>query len=399
MNDRRTNLRGFTYLRESSATYAINEEVMKLRLALIFIGMSLALLAETITMSRPQTADVSSITAKIEKMFEEERQRMRIPGAALVIVKDDRVILQKGFGLRDVEAGLPVTDETLFAIGSNTKTFTAMAAVISADEGKLSLDDPPKKYLPYFKLRDSEADAQVTLRDLLSHRAGLQPHGADSAWIGNKHTREEVIRIGMQVKSTAKFRAKMQYNNIMYSAVGEAVAKAQNSTWEEVVASRIFKPLGISAGNFSSHAMQQAKDYSWGYKDQDGKLKRLSALENLDSVAPGGSINLNAKELGQWLRLLLGGGAIDGRRIVSEIGFKQMLQKHSQDDKGGGYGLGLHIGNWSGHAVYWHSGKLDGFHSVLMFVPDKHLGFAAVANVSKSKLMDETIDLMFDNFR
>ena len=114
-----------------------------------------------------QSSDLSAQLAAIEKAIEEKRKETGAPGVAVVVIKDDKVILQKGFGLRDIERNLPVTPKTLFPIESCTKAFTAMAAVISADEGKLSLDDSPKKYLPYFKLQDPEADSKITVRDLL----------------------------------------------------------------------------------------------------------------------------------------------------------------------------------------------------------------------------------------
>jgi len=347
----------------------------------------------------PRVVSEKAALEAIEKAVEEKRQSLNVPGAALVIVRNDRVILQKGFGLRDVAAGLPVTPETVFAIGSCTKTFTAMAAVISADEGKLSLDDSPKKYLPYFKLRDPEADAQVTLRDLLCHRAGLEEFGGDASWQGGRRSREAVIRIGMRSKPTAKFREKGQYSNIMYLAAGEAIAKAQNSTWEGVIASRIFKPLGMNASSFSNRAMRRAADFSWGYHDQDKKLKRFPALENMNSVAPAGAINSNAKEMGQWLRLLLGGGAIDGKRLVSEKGFQEMLVKLSQDGETD-YGLGLLMNEWDGwpgHQLYFHFGRIDGFNAMFVFVPALKLGFAILTNVSTSTLPEETAQIVFRN--
>jgi CubicO group peptidase (beta-lactamase class C family) len=333
------------------------------------------------------SSDLSAKLAAIEKAVEEKRLSLNVPGAALVIVKDDRVVLLKGFGLRDVEARLPVTPETLFAIGSCTKTFTALAAVISADEGKLSLDDSPKMFLPYFKLRDPEADAQVTLRDLLSHRTGLKAHGNDDAWKDARHRREEVIRIAMQSKPTAKLREKYQYNNVMYIAAGEAVARAQNATWEEVITSRIFRPLGMSASNFSVSAMQQTAEFSRGY--DRGKKRKQAPMRNLDSAAPAGAINSNAKEMGQWLRLLLGGGIIDGKRLVSEKGFREMMTKQAELDKLHYYGLGLEVGeyeDWPGHPLYYHEGNTKGFGAAFVFIPDQKLGFAILTNVTDSEL-------------
>ena len=118
-----------------------------------------------------------------------------------------------------------------------------MLAVMSADEGKLSLDDSPKKFLPYFTLRDEDAAAKITLRDLLSHRSGL--NRTDLAMVTGVLNREELIKVAGMAKPTAKLGEKFQYQNVMYTAAGEAVAKAQNSTWDNLIANEIFKPLGM----------------------------------------------------------------------------------------------------------------------------------------------------------
>jgi len=344
----------------------------------------------------PDPFDLSSALTAIEKAVEEKRRSLKVPGAALVIVKDDHVILLKGFGVRDVEKGLPVTPDTMFGIGSCTKTFAAMSAVISADEGKLALDDSPKKFISYFKLRDPQADAQVTLRDLLSHRTGLEEFGGDDAVDWSESSREKVVRIGMRAKPTAKFREKGQYSNIMYTAVGEAIAKAQNSTWEEIVASRIFKPLGMNASNFSSRAMREAADFSCGY-DSQGKHREVLVCR--DYGGADGAINSNAKDMGQWLRLLLGGGSIDGKRIVSEAGFQEMLTKHSEV-WGEPYGLGLWAYNREkslGIQLYGHPGGVDGFNALFIFAPARKLGFAILTNAYGSTLCDATATIILSH--
>jgi CubicO group peptidase (beta-lactamase class C family) len=148
------------------------------------------------------TAGFVERRSAIERVIEKKRKEEHVPGVALAIVKDNRIIFLDGFGLRDIEHDAPVTVDTLFEIGSATKAFTAMAAMISVEEGKLSLEDPPRKYLPYFRLRDPEADSKVIIRDLLSHRTGLAED--DDGWIENsKLSREEVIKAVMLNKPTA----------------------------------------------------------------------------------------------------------------------------------------------------------------------------------------------------
>ncbi len=344
------------------------------------------------------SSDLSERVAAIEAAVEAERQAANVPGLALVVVKDDRVVLLKGFGLRNVEEKLPVTPETLFPIGSCTKTFTALAALVSQDEGKLSLDDSPKRSLPYFNLRDPEADAQATMLDLLSHRTGLKEHGNDDAWADGTRSREEVIKIAMQSEPDAGFRKKFQYNNVMYIAAGEAIAGAQNSTYEAVITSRILEPLGMTASNFSIASMQQSKDYACGYSD-DSKPERMP-MHLPGSIAAAGGIISSAKEMGQWLRLLLGGGAIDGKRVVSEKGFEAMLVKRAEISNDTSYCMGLFVReceDWPGHPIYYHRGNITGFNVEFFVIPDQKLGFAVLTNIRNSRLPRETMRAVIAN--
>src|SRR5687768_591657 len=209
------------------------------------------------------SASVQSYTeplAAIEKAIDARRQELGIPGLSLAIVKDDKVIYMKGLGVKDFERKLPVTPDTLFAIGSASKAFTGMAVVMSADEGRLSLDDSPKKFLPYFTLRDSDAAAKITIRDLLAHRSGL--NRTDLAMLTSQLNREELIKVAGQAKPTAKLGEKWQYQNIMYTAAGEAVAKAENSTWDKLIETRIFKPLGMNNSDTAAETMKKSRDFS-----------------------------------------------------------------------------------------------------------------------------------------
>lgn len=303
-------------------------------------------------------SDLASKLAEIEKAIEEKRKELNVPGVSVVIVKDDKVIYANGFGLRSVERNLPVTPDTLFAIGSCSKAFTAMAAVMSADEGKLSLEDSPKKLLPYFKLQDPEADAKITIRDLLHHSSGLG--GTDLAWYSGVLNREEVVRVAGLAKPTAKFREKFQYQNVMYSAAGEAVAKAQRSTWEAVIARRFFRPLGMKSSNTSVKQTQRAVDFATGY-DISTKTPKKLPMRDLTNIAPAGAINSNIRDMAQWVRLMLGQGVFEGKRLVSEKGFNELITKHiSAGGAMSGYGLGWALADWHGHRVLSHGGGIDG---------------------------------------
>jgi CubicO group peptidase (beta-lactamase class C family) len=334
--------------------------------------------------------------AAIEKAVDEKRIALGIPGVSLVIVKDDKVVYLKGLGYRDFERKVPVTPDTLFAIGSSTKAFTAMLVAMAADAGRLSLDDPPKKFIPYFRLQDPEADAKITLRDLLSHSSGL--NRTDLAWISGVLNREEVIRVAATAKPTAKLREKFQYQNVMYAAAGECVAHAENSTWESLIEGRIFKPLGMKASDVSVPAMQSARDYSFGYVYEEAtKETRRVPTRNLPAIAPAGAINSNARDMALWLRLMLGGGVFEGRRLVSEKGFEELVKPQMKVAGNVSYGLGWFVRDWRGHKVAEHGGNIDGFNAQVALMPDQHLGFVLLTNVSNSSLPATAMEEVWSN--
>jgi CubicO group peptidase (beta-lactamase class C family) len=324
----------------------------------------------------PQNSGLDAKLAAIEKAVESKRRELKIQGISLVIVKDDHAVMMKGFGLRNVRANLPVTPDTLFAIGSCTKAFTALAAVIGVDEGKLSLDTSVKKYLPYFKLKDPTADSQVSMRDLMSHRTGLdEDHRIPRT---GHRSRAEVIQAEMATSPKSAFREAFHYNNIIFSAGGEAVAGAMHSNWEEIVSSRIFKPLGMNATNTSIQEMQRSSDYSIGYAKGGSKVQHML---DLTIIAPAGAINSNARDMERWLRFMLAGGIWEGRRLVSEAAFQELTAKNIQIKSGLYYGLGWGVTAIKGHPLITHNGGVAGFTSVVDWLPDLKLGWVILLNV------------------
>lgn len=342
----------------------------------------------TITAQQPTRAtvfDYASALAEIEKFLETQRKEFGIPGMSIAIVKDDKVIYLKGLGVKDFEKNIPVTPDTRFAIGSSTKAFTAMLAVMSADDGKLSLDDSPKKFLPYFTLRDQEAAAKITMRDLLSHRSGL--NRTDLAMVTGVLNREDLIRVAGVAKPTAKLGEKWQYQNVMYAAAGEAVAKAQHSTWDKLIAKRIFKPLGMKNSDTRSEDMQFARDFSFGYEyNPTTKATRRLPPRSIVAAAPAGAIDSSARDMAHWVRLMLGNGVFNGKRLVSEKGFEELTRKQINIAGSVDYGLGWFLRTWAGHKVVEHGGNIDGFNAQVAFMPDQKLGFVLLTNVTASPI-------------
>lgn len=371
--------------------------VIVLLLALT-LALPITLVAQQTAVQKPAASatDYSAPLAAIEKDLDQKRKDLGIPGISLVIVKDDQIIYLKGLGLKDIDNKLPVTPETRFAIGSATKAFTAMLAAMSADEGKLSFDDSPKKFLPYFTLRDPDAAAKITMRDLLSHRSGL--NRTDLAMVSGVFNREELIKVAGQAKPTAKLGEKFQYQNVMYAAAGEAVAKSQNSTWDKLIATRIFKPLGMNNSDTSVAAMQKSRDYSFGYEyNSITKETRKLPQREIEAAAPAGAINSSARDMAQWVRFMLNNGTINSKRLVSEKNFNELITKQINVVGSVDYGMGWFLRQWNGHKVVEHGGNIDGFNSEVALMPDQKLGFVLLTNVTASPLGPMAMNTIWKN--
>ncbi len=373
--------------------------------------LSLILAFSILTVSLPQTGyaqtsapqtQVSSDLQKglqtVEEKTEARRKELGIPGMALVIVKDGEIIFMKGFGYKDFENKVAVTPDTEFAIGSATKAFTALSVLMSADEGKVNLDDSPKKYLPYFKMYDAETDKNMTVRDLMAHTSGL--NRTDLAMITGKLNRQELIQVVGLAKPVAKLREKFFYQNIMFAAAGEITAQVQKTTWEKFVPERIFKPLGMTNSTMSMSEMQKTKDFSFGYEyNFDTKETRKLPFRDIDQVAPAGSINSSARDMAKWITFVMNGGSVNDKRLVSEKGFEEWTKKQMNIAPNGkiAYGLGWFLREWNGLKVVEHGGNIDGFNALVAMIPEKKLGFVMLTNVSGSSLGSELMPIVWEN--
>jgi CubicO group peptidase (beta-lactamase class C family) len=322
--------------------------------------------------------------AQIQRVLREQMRSLHIPGAVLAIVRDDRVIYMQPMGVRDIEHNLPVTPDTLFPIGSCTKAFTSMEIARSADRGLLSLDDHPRKFLPYLKLADPEADAKITIRDMLSHRTGLKAY-ADLAAEPGALTREEYIRAATSAKPAVKFRTKFQYSNAMYAAAGDIAGRVNHSTWEEVIASDIFKPLAMTSSVAVITDMPKAPDHVTGYVF-DKTYRAVPPPKSLIALAPGGSIASSARDMTQWLRMLANGGRIDGRQFISPAMFRELTTPLMTVNPTTSYALGWAVYDWNGLRVVEHNGGSEGISALVSFIPEKHLGFVFLANTSPNAM-------------
>jgi len=334
---------------------------------------------------------------KLTEVMEEQRIELHIPGMALAVVQGDQVIYSRGFGMADLENGKPVTPETLFAIGSTTKAFTASLVGMLVDEGKMSWDAPITDYLPYFVLPiDSDnADAQVIMRDVLAHRTGFTRMGV--LWAGNAVSREEVLRAAMRAKPWTGFRKKFFYNNVTYLAAGEAAAAAAGMTWDALLQQRILNPLGMeNTTSFAAVAKQDAHmslGYQWMEMDQE--FKQLP-MRTLDIIGPAGSINSNVEDMAQWVRFQLGHGSFAGEELLSEEQHQMTWTKQMNMQPGVDYGMGWMLHQLGERRVVEHGGNIDGFAAEVGLFPESDLGFVLLTNVTATPLQQLSISLVAD---
>jgi CubicO group peptidase (beta-lactamase class C family) len=311
----------------------------------------------------------------------------KVPGMAVSIVKDGKVIFAEGFGLRDVKQGLKVTPHTIFPIGSCSKAFTAAGVGIVVDEGKVGWDEPVRTYLPDFRLQDEYAAAHATPRDLLSHRTGLPRH--DLVWIGGQFSRQELYDRLPQLEMNKELRAAWQYQNLMFMTAGILIGKVDGSSWEEFTQKRIFDPLGMKETNFSVALTQKSADFSRPYMEIKDNVEQVP-FRDITAVGPAGSINSNVLDMAQWVLLNLNKGKFGDKPIVSEA---SMAQIHSPQMVIPGpiqydeilyesYGLGWVIEPYRGHLVVWHNGGIDGFISHVAFLPRENSGLVILSNLN-----------------
>ncbi len=325
----------------------------------------------------------------IEQSIERMRRRAGVPGVSLVVVKDDKIVLVRGFGLRDVANRLPVTADTLFPVGSVSKTFTAVAAMQALDDKALSLDDAPRKYLPEFKLKDPDADARVTLRDLLSHRTGVER--ADLAWIAFNLNRADLIKGIASLNQVAPVGTAFNYNNYLFLAAGEVVARAKKQTYENLVESRILRPLGMARSTYSVARLNADTDHSLGYAANPTAQPTVENMLATDSIAAAAGLISSARDMGEFVRMLIARGQHNGRTIVSQTSFQNMTTKQIPAADRVDYGLGLFLRRWKGAQVIEHGGNVFGYSALIAAIPAKGVGFALLTNGSNSPISQDAV--------
>jgi CubicO group peptidase (beta-lactamase class C family) len=268
---------------------------------------------------------LKGIDATINKILKD----WNVPGAGVGIVVKDKLVFAKGYGFRNIEKKQPVTPNTLFQIASNTKLFTATAIGFLVDEGKLDWDKPIKHYVPQIQFYNDELNANVTIRDMLSHRTGISRH--DNIWYKSDFTRQELFDRLKYLEPSIPLRQGYLYNNLMYSAAGSIVEYMAHQTWEEFVSDRIFKPLGMSHSMFITEDMIRQPDFMSPYyeKRDTSLLAPYPFYTKFQGVGPCGSVISSIHDLSNWVIAQLHGGKFNGKQVIPASVIKETLQPAS----------------------------------------------------------------------
>ncbi|MDH5781392.1 MAG: serine hydrolase [Dehalococcoidia bacterium] len=345
----------------------------------------------------PEPGSLEQRLDLLVEQLEQQREALHVPGMAIAVVKDDEVVLAHGFGVTNIDTETPVTPETIFAIGSSTKAFTATLVGMLVDEGKMDWDNPITDYLPYFQLNIESDDENVetTIRDLLCHRTGYPRMGL--LFASGEIPREEVLRAATVAEPYTQFREKFYYSNVMYMAAGVAAARAAGTDWDILIAERIFEPLVMESTSTSISQAQTDPRLSLGYLwDEDLQAYKHKPMRNVDNIGPSGSINSNVLDMAQWLRLQLGMGQYEGLRLISEEQLRETWTSQIEITEGVSYGLGWMLREWEGQPVVEHGGNIDGFSAEVALLPESNLGFVLLTNASVTPLQQQSINMVWE---
>jgi CubicO group peptidase (beta-lactamase class C family) len=339
----------------------------------------------------------SFVTDSLEQYVIRGLKEWDLPGLSVVIVKDGKVVMMKGFGVRDVQSAQPVDEQTLFMIASNTKLFTGTALALLESRGKLSLNDPIIKFDPGFKLYDPVTTKLATIRDMLSHRIGTKTFQGDFTFWNTKLSREEIIQKMRLLKPSLTFRQDYGYCNSCFLTAGEVIPKVTGISWEKFVQDTIITPLKMNETLVLSTGIASKPNVATPYTTSfTGVLTRVP-YDDWNNLAPAASIVSNVSDLSHWLIMQLDSGRYEGRQVLP---FGTLLKTRDVNIVTGsrrssvypmhfrGYGLGLFAADYNGRAIYWHTGGAAGMVSNVCFVPEERLGIAILTNNDNQGLFE-----------
>lgn len=336
--------------------------------------------------ARAQTLDVASKLNGFDSYIQQVLKDWNTPGMGVGIVVNDKLVFAKGYGYRDYDKKLPFTPETLFQIASNSKLFTAVAAGMLVEEGKLTWDKPIRRSVPTIEFYNNQLNDDVTLRDMLSHRTGVTRH--DLIWFKSPFTREELFEKLKYLEPQEPMRQSFLYNNLMFSAVGHIIELKSGKSWEDFVRERELLPLDMNTTTYTIADMLKQSDHGVPFQEKRDsfELYQIPYYEDTQGVAPAGGIISNIEEISHWLIALMNDGRYNGKQVLPATVLKATMQPSIGLPNAMGealgywellnmdYGMGRDVASYRGHLLTFHGGDLPGFHSQVSFMPNEKIG-------------------------
>lgn len=321
----------------------------------------------------------------LNEYIQQAVEKYQSPGLAVGIIKNGEIVLANGYGYRNTETSEKVDENTLFGIASCSKAFTAACIAILVDEGKLSWDDKVIDVYPEFQAYDPYITREITIRDLLCHRAGYETFDGDLLWYATDYDREDVVRRMRFVENQYSFREKYGYSNVMYITAGEVILAVTGQTWDEYLTENIFIPLSMNESNTTNTTF--TKDMNVATPHINSEPVEFISYDNASSAA---AINSSVSDMLKWEQLMLNKGVFGEDTIFSSSQYYTMVSPQTILNAGkaekvgethfSAYGLGWSLKDYKGMKVISHGGGLPGFHSRVTFVPEDSLAFVILGN-------------------
>ncbi len=343
----------------------------------------------------------------LDKYIEAARKNWNVPGMSVTVVRDGKVILAKGYGVRESGKTAAVGAETLFGAMSTTKAMTAVAMGILVDEGKVSWDDKVTKHLPDFRVADSYITNEIRVRDLFTHNAGMP--NADFLWVRDELTADEILSRMQYSKPSYPFRAGFVYHNVMYLVAGKIIEKASGMTWEKFMTERVFAPLGMKNTFPTLNASKNYQNRSSSHVELKNQITVIPEME-VDVAGPAGSVWSTADDIGKWVNFTLSGTTADGKSLLKPATFNELFKPQVIlpamfyptfqliKPRWTTYGLGWFQHDYRGQMVNFHTGSLTGRTAIIGLLRDKKIGIYVFGNLNQEQLRHALMYKVFDLF-
>jgi CubicO group peptidase (beta-lactamase class C family) len=372
---------------------------------LIFL-LSLVILFTSQT-SVGQTNNIDPRLKGLDTLVDRVMKDWQVAGLAVAVVQRDKVIYARGFGYRDYEHKLPVTPNTAFSIASCTKAFTGALIGILAEEKKIDLNKPVRTYFPELEFYNEQLNNYVTIKDMLAHRTGLPRHD----WLTHSKKPLSLDSIVYRIRflePSSGFREKLQYCNLMYTALGGFIKKISGKSWEENLQEKIFAPLGMNTASCLISDLPKAVEYSKGYTVRNDSIV-AQQLDTISGANPAGSINASVNDMAKWLITLINDGKYQGKEIIPGRFLREatspQMSAPSRPRPGlpaypdayfGDYGYGWNIASYRGHYCVTHGGDLPLFSSTTAFYPTDSIGIVVLVNKFDATISEMIRDYIAD---